>query len=268
MGTTNDGYTHAEVEEQRERLTRPDGTISIMEMIEDNKKNPPKTKKRKAKTKEMISVSSFKITQEDIDKVKNEIANKEKENKMETTTETIEKTENETIVLNVKPIKQKRKNNWYEVTGETDKVEFKNIVHILNRFYDLSPGKGHPTLAHIFRQEIVITENKDLRIFLKQFGTYEFLIVVEISFQTKEKSNSSLEKETEVKENLFPEQKRKMDTWIHVDGISQERILMKEKGILKHPVFNIISLQDILLKELTIPVKSFIMPDTKSKTAA
>jgi|JI10StandDraft_1071094.scaffolds.fasta_scaffold245774_1 hypothetical protein len=59
-----------------------------------------------------------------------------------------------------------------------------------------------------------------------------------------------------------------MDSWIHVDGISQERILMKEKGILKHPVFNIISLQDILLKELTIPVKSFIMPDTKSKTAA
>lgn len=266
MGTTNDGYTHEEVEEQRERLTRADGTISIMEMIEDNKKNPPKPKKRKTKAKETISVSSFKITQADIDKVKNEIANKDKENTMHTITPTIEKTKNET---KEKPIEQKRKDQWYEVTGELDKVEFKNIVHILNRYYDLNPSMSHPTPAHIFRQEIVASENKDLRIFLKQFGKYEFLIVVEISFQSKEKSICSISEDTQLfKENLFPEQKKKMDSWIHVDGVSQERIIMKEKGIHEHPVFNITSLQDILLKKLTVPVKSFVMPDAKSKTAA
>jgi hypothetical protein len=259
MGTTNDGYTHEEVEEQRERLTRADGTISIMEIIENNKKNPPKPKKRKTKAKETITFSDA------IEKLNQKMNKKmsEGKNKMETTTPTIEKTENETVILNEKPIKQKRKDNWYEVTGEIDKVEFKNIVQILNRFYNLSPTKGHPTPAHIFREEIVITENKDLRIFLKQFGTYEFLIVVEISFQPKEKTNSSFEKETEIKENLFPEQRRKMDSWIHVDGISQERILMKEKGILKHPVFNITSLQDILLKELTIPVKNIPKPEAE-----
>ena len=184
MGTTNDGYTHEEVEEQRERLTRADGTISIMEIIEDNKKNPPKPKKRKTKTKEVISVSSFKITQADIDKVKNEIVNKDKENTMQTT---IEKMQRETIVLNEKPIAQKRKDKWYEVTGELEKAEFKKIVHILNRYYDLNPSMSHPTPAHIFRQEIVASENKDLRIFLKQFGNYEFLVVVEISFREQKK---------------------------------------------------------------------------------
>ena len=41
------------------------------------------------------------------------------------------------------------------------------------------------------------------------------------------------------------EESKRMDSWIHIDGIAQERIFMKEKGKLEHPVFKITSLDDL-----------------------
>ena len=73
----------------------------------------------------------------------------------------------------------------------------------------------------------MIIENINLRIFLKKFGVYEFLIVVEITQPTQEELS------------LFPLSTKKMDSWIHIDGVSQERVYMKEKGRLEHPVFKI-----------------------------
>ena len=117
---------------------------------------------------------------------------------------------------------RKRKNSyWFELMQE--KKEFKKIVSILNRFYNLQSSANHPTPAHIFREEVVLADVDKLRIFLKKFGSFEFLVVVEIATELG----------------------KKMDSWIHIDGIAQERLIMKEKGKLDHPVFKIISLDDL-----------------------
>lgn len=117
---------------------------------------------------------------------------------------------------------RKRKNSyWFELMQE--KKEFKKIVSILNRFYNLQSSANHPTPAHIFREEVVLADVDKLRIFLKKFGSFEFLVVVEIATELG----------------------NKMDSWIHIDGIAQERLIMKEKGKLDHPVFKIISLDDL-----------------------
>lgn len=131
--------------------------------------------------------------------------------------------------------KSKKKNSslWYELMGE--KEEFKRIVAILNRFYNLQPSSNHPTPAHIFREEIVFAEADKLRIFLKKFGRYEFLVVVEIKTELG----------------------KKMDSWIHIDGIAQERLIMKEKGKLDHPVFKITSLNDLYQNYTEILEKGF-----------
>jgi|JI9StandDraft_2_1071091.scaffolds.fasta_scaffold40571_3 hypothetical protein len=126
----------------------------------------------------------------------------------------------------VKEKKSRKKNNsyWFELMQE--KEEFKRIVSILNRFYNLQPSAKHPTPAHVFREEIVLAEVDKLRIFLKKFGSFEFLVVVEIATELG----------------------KKMDSWIHIDGIAQERLIMKEKGKLDHPVFKITSLDDLYQK--------------------
>lgn len=117
--------------------------------------------------------------------------------------------------------KTTRTNEWRELVEK--KEDFKHIVHILNRYYDLCPSASHPSPAHLFREELVRTENESLRIFMKKFGRFEMLVVVEI----------------------HTEQGKKMDSWIHIDGISQEREMMAERGKTDHPVFKIVSMLDI-----------------------
>ena len=117
--------------------------------------------------------------------------------------------------------KAKSKSAWFELVER--KEDFKHIVHILNRYYDLHSPVNHPSPAHLFRQDIVSCDLEELHIYLKKFGSFEFLVVVEIG----------------------SEESKRMDSWIHIDGIAQERIFMKEKGKLEHPVFKITSLDDL-----------------------
>jgi len=131
--------------------------------------------------------------------------------------------------------KSKKQTGWYELIAE--KEEFKNIVRILNRYYNLNPSENHPSPAHTFREDIVQAKLDELRIFLKKFGSYEYLVVVEIS----------------------TEKGARMDSWIHIDGVSQERIVMTEKGKLDHPVFRIISMEDLFLLH-TKPVEKGFKP--------
>ncbi|HMV42763.1 MAG TPA: hypothetical protein PK079_13050 [Leptospiraceae bacterium] len=126
--------------------------------------------------------------------------------------------------LKVKKNKKKLKSTWFELIS--NKEEFKNIVNILNRYYNLNPTKNHPSPAHLFREEVVQTDEGNLRIFLKKFGEFEFLIVVEISSASG----------------------KKMDSWIHIDGIAQERLALSSQGISNHPVFQIISMDDLFQK--------------------
>jgi len=120
-----------------------------------------------------------------------------------------------------KKIKTSNNSEWMELIEEKD--EFKHTVNIMNRYYSLHPSASHPTPAHLFREELVRTENEALRIFMKKFGRFEMLVVVEI----------------------HTEQGKKMDSWIHIDGISQEREMMAERGKTDHPVFKIVSMLDI-----------------------
>lgn len=146
------------------------------------------------------------------------------------------KTQEKTTKTKVK--KSKKQTGWYELIQE--KEEFKNIVRILNRYYNINPPNNHPSNAHTFREDIVQANLDDLRIFLKKFGNYEFLIVVEIS---------------------SPKGVR-MDSWIHIDGVSQERIVMKEKGKLDHPVFRIVSMEDLFLSHCK-PVEKGFKPNVE-----
>lgn len=129
--------------------------------------------------------------------------------------------------------KKTTKSNWFELIRE--KEEFKKIVNILNRYYNLNPSKNHPSPAHLFREEVAQTPNDKLRIFLKKFGDYEFLIVVEINSKSG----------------------NKMDSWIHIDGISQERAELKNRDIKNHPVFRIISIEDLYKRSCKEVEKGF-----------
>ena len=60
--------------------------------------------------------------------------------------------------------------------------------------------------------------------FVKKFGNYEYLIY------------------SEIKENG---EKVRSDTWIHIDGIGEERDLFTSKDILTHPVHNILCMRDL-----------------------
>jgi hypothetical protein len=120
-----------------------------------------------------------------------------------------------------KKIKTPNNSEWMELIEEKD--VFKHTVNIMNRYYSLHPSANHPTPTHLFREELVRTESESLRIFMKKFGRFEIFVVVEI----------------------HTGQGKKMDSWIHIDGISQEREMMTERGNTDHPVFKIVSMLDI-----------------------
>lgn len=65
--------------------------------------------------------------------------------------------------------------------------------------------------------------DESFRVYLKRFGNYEYLVTAEII-----EGNSS-----------------RMDSWIHVDGIKQERDELLSQGNLSHPVHAVISLSDL-----------------------
>lgn len=135
----------------------------------------------------------------------------------------------EKTVNKKKPVKT----SWHELTEEKD--EFKNIVGILNRYYREGRLDSTKTSAQLFREELVESKNESLRIFMKKFGKFELLIVVEI-----ETKNG-----------------KKMDSWIHIDGIAQEKEIMKEQGRSDHPVFNIVGLLDLFNRSTKEVQKGF-----------
>lgn len=113
---------------------------------------------------------------------------------------------------------------WMELIDKKD--EFQSIIAVLNRYYNLNPPKNHPSSAYRFREELVIASLDSIRVFIKRYGQYEYLIAVEI----------------------LQESNKKMDSWIHIDGIQQERDELKSKNVVEHPVFNIFCISDLYSK--------------------
>ena len=113
---------------------------------------------------------------------------------------------------------KKSATSWFQLVE--NKSDFKKILHSLNKCYSLMNQKK--TSCQDFREEVVLTENENLDIFIKRFGEYEFFIGVKI--YTKKGS--------------------KFDSWIHIDGVSQERNIMNEVG-QEHKVFELPCMTDL-----------------------
>jgi len=108
---------------------------------------------------------------------------------------------------------------WKEL-GNDGKKDFLAIVSVLNRYYEAYPPKGEFSESHNFRVEICKLQPGEIRVYLKRFADMDYLVGVEI-------------------------ENGKSDTWIHVDGIKQERADLERQGKLDHPVFNIVCLTDL-----------------------
>ena len=90
---------------------------------------------------------------------------------------------------------------------------FIRILNVLNRYYELQKDKKINGIE--FRKKIVESNGEGLKIYLKKFKEYGFMVHVK----------------------LLDEQ----NSWIHIDGIAEERKQVKHN----HPIFEIDCLSDI-----------------------
>ncbi|TGN18929.1 LIC_13246 family protein [Leptospira idonii] len=107
---------------------------------------------------------------------------------------------------------------WKELTSK--KEEFLHILRVLNHYYERIGTKV--TDLFLFRQRLVQSDPSLVKIYLSKIGAYEYFV------------KASLETE-----NSEPQ------TWLHIDGIAEERNRMKEIGNKEHPVFHITCLSDL-----------------------
>ena len=122
----------------------------------------------------------------------------------------VDTTKTKTPVKTAKAVKE----TWKEIKEETDKKEFQAIIHIVNKYYALNNG-----VKNEFREKLVLSNSENFSVKLKLMAGNTFSVLVEL--------NNVLE------------------TWVHIDGIVEERETMTEKGNLDHPVFKIVCLTDL-----------------------
>ena len=130
--------------------------------------------------------------------------------KKRTERKNVDTTKTKTPVKTAKAVKE----TWKEIKEETDKKEFQAIIHIVNKYYALNNG-----VKNEFREKLVLSNSENFSVKLKAMAGNSFSVLVEL--------NNVLE------------------TWIHLDGIVEERKTMTEKGNLDHPVFKIVCLTDL-----------------------
>ncbi|GBF50854.1 hypothetical protein LPTSP4_23810 [Leptospira ryugenii] len=123
---------------------------------------------------------------------------------------------------------------WYELTDRID--EFQNILRILNHYYEMLSTKVSPLFQ--FRKEVAGLASDQVQIFLSPLGKYEFQIACKV-----------------------PKQNR-CETWIHLDGIQEERDRLQANGIHEHPVFQIVCLND-LFQASTVPCTNPLLTQKK-----
>jgi hypothetical protein len=117
------------------------------------------------------------------------------------------------------------KQKWKKL--EKGKVDFLKILGIVNRYYQACGSAQDNSESWEYRAKLVESPPDQMEIFIKKFGKYEYLVHVILG------------------EGLDLGREKDRDTWIHVDGITEERDQFREKGIFDHPVFQIQSLGDI-----------------------
>ncbi|WP_411822409.1 LIC_13246 family protein [Leptospira sp. 'Mane'] len=98
------------------------------------------------------------------------------------------------------------------------KKKFQNIMRVVNLHHAIQL-KEHSEILE-YRKRIVLADVKSFEIYVESLGAFAYGIIC-------------------VHEEVVKE-------WIHVDGISEERERLEEKGIFEHPIFEITCLTDIL----------------------
>lgn len=111
--------------------------------------------------------------------------------------------------------------NWVDLTEESVS-EFQKIVNVLNRYYEAFAKKDEISDTQKFRKFICTVPSTDLKVQVKKFGEFEFLIKAESG--------------------------ERSDSWIHVDGIAEERKGLQNSNP-NHPVFGITCLSDLYYKK-------------------
>jgi len=127
------------------------------------------------------------------------------------------------------------------LVGES-KEQFQHIVKVLCNYYSLhSAKKEQQTKSFLFRKQVSEINLNELTVNIKRLSDFEYLITCKIKG---------------IKE---PE------SWIHVDGIEQERFELMNKGVTDSPIFNVISMTDIYRKS-SIPAMKKPVKDKLEKT--
>ncbi|EKJ87252.1 hypothetical protein CLV96_2809 [Leptospira meyeri] len=112
---------------------------------------------------------------------------------------------------------------WRELV--TKKEEFLHILRILNHYYEMRGETKSKQYA--FRRHLVESSPESVQIFFSKLGPFEYQVACRI----------------------LPEEQ--VETWIHIDGIAEERERLKQIGNTEHPVFSLVCLGDLFA--LTLP---------------
>ncbi|EMJ88125.1 LIC_13246 family protein [Leptospira meyeri] len=112
---------------------------------------------------------------------------------------------------------------WRELV--TKKEEFLHILRILNHYYEMRGETKSKQYA--FRRHLADSSPESVQIFFSKLGPFEYQVACRI----------------------LPEEQ--VETWIHIDGIAEERERLKQIGNTEHPVFSLVCLGDLFA--LTLP---------------
>lgn len=115
-------------------------------------------------------------------------------------------------------MKEYRDVDWRELLERKD--DFLHILRILNHYYENQSQTKNQ--LYLFRKELVERDPETIRIFLAKIGTYEYFVSASLSLDPNE-----------------------TETWIHVDGIAEEREKLKAIPNLDHPVFSLVCMSDL-----------------------
>lgn len=128
---------------------------------------------------------------------------------------------------------------WRELTNHK-KPNFLAILRVLNHYYSSLEKNSNEKKGHLFRKKLESAPLETISIFIKKFGKYEYLIHAKLN---------SIDNGT----------KNEEDTWIHFDGIQEERDNFTDEGIQDHPVFYFEALTDIFYTG-TVPTSREDLP--------
>ncbi|MCG6140564.1 hypothetical protein EHR01_09800 [Leptospira mtsangambouensis] len=112
---------------------------------------------------------------------------------------------------------------WRELV--TKKEEFLHILRILNHYYEMRGETKSKQYA--FRRHLADSSPESVQIFFSKLGPFEYQVACRV----------------------LPEEQ--VETWIHIDGIAEERERLKQIGNTEHPVFSLVCLGDLFA--LTLP---------------